>query len=162
MIQIKVILIASTILLLSCNQSSKEPKYGSKNIGEISTNSLQQNNGYILMKNYCYVCHNPNAISHDSIVAPPFKAIKMRYTRKYGNKEDFVNSIVNWAQNPDENKALMYGAVKRFKVMPKLPLGTKELEAIASFMYDNEVEEPAWMEKHMKEMQGKGMNNTNN
>ena len=106
------------------------------------------------MKNNCYACHNPNTESHGDILAPPFKAVKMHYNREYDTKEDFVKAIVNWVQNPEEDKALMFGAVKRFKVMPKLPLPTKNLEKIANYIYDNDVEEPKWMEEHMKEHKG--------
>jgi len=122
----------------------------------------QSNEGYNLMKNNCYVCHNSNVASHDDIVAPPFKGVKMHYMRQYDNKEDFVNAIVDWVQNPDEDKALMFGAVKRFKLMPKLPLPTKDLEKIASYMYENEVDKPRWMEEHMKGKQGGNKGNMKN
>lgn len=49
----------------------------------------------------------------------------------------------------------MFGAVKRFKVMPKLEISTEDLEKIASFIHDNKVEEPEWMEEHMKESKHK-------
>lgn len=159
----KVILLASIVtLLMSCNKTSKEKNVDitalNTNNAIIATN-LNDSTGYTLMKNNCYVCHNPNATSHDAIIAPPFKAVKMHYKREYNTKENFVNAMVNWVQNPDEDKALMFGAVKRFNVMPKLPLPTKDLEIIASYIYDNDVEEPEWMEEHMKEMKGKGMKN---
>ena len=140
----------AAVLFLSCNQTAKQP--------ELADNySQEKDKGYLLMKNYCYACHNPYAVSHDSILAPPFRAVKMRYSMAHNTKEEFVNAIVNWAQDPNENKALMYGAVQRFKVMPKLPLPTSDLKAIATYMYENDVEQPEWMEEHMAEMQGKGM-----
>ena len=49
----------------------------------------------------------------------------------------------------------MFGAVKRFKVMPKLLLPIEDLEKIATFIYDNDVEKPEWMEEHMNEKKGK-------
>jgi len=148
------------VAFTSCNQK-KETKTNTetKPIKEkvLADVSVNDNNGYALMTNNCYACHNPKAASHDDIIAPPFKAVKMHYTRKYDNKKDFVNAVVSWVQNPTEDKALMFGAVKRFKVMPKLPLPTEDLEKIASYLYDNEVEKPTWMDAHMKEMQKKGM-----
>ncbi|PHR72893.1 MAG: hypothetical protein COA67_04105 [Lutibacter sp.] len=161
----KVILLVSVVALFtSCNQTKKE---GFVNIAEANNNlalltNKKLNDGYTIMKNNCYVCHNPNTTSHDDIIAPPFKAVKMHYTRAYDNKEDFVDAIVNWVQNPDEEKALMHGAVRRFKVMPQLPLPKKDLEKIATYIYENDVDEPEWMDDHMKEKQmgnGEGKGN---
>ena len=160
----KVILLVSIITLFtSCNQNNEKKEYVNlaKNIETIArTNNIEE--GYTLMKNNCYACHNPNTKSHDDIIAPPFKAVKMHYTKEYDNKKDFVNAVVNWVQNPEEDKILMPGAVKRFKIMPELPLKTEQLEKIAAYIYDNEVEQPDWMPAHMKEMQAKGMNMNNN
>ena len=157
----KVILLVSIVaLFMSCNQTKKE---GFVSITETNKDlalltNQEPNEGYTLMKNNCYVCHNPNTASHDDILAPPFKAVKMHYNREYDNKKDFVDAMVNWVQNPEEDKALMFGAVRRFKVMPKLPLPTEDLEKIATYIYENNVEEPEWMEEHMKEHKGeKGM-----
>ena len=161
----KVFLIVSiAMLIISCNQGNNEKRsvsYEDKSIETIAKNSntpIDSLNldGYTLMKENCYVCHNPNTKSHDDILAPPFKGVKMHYTRQYENKEDFVEAVVNWVQNPNEDNALMYGAVMKFKVMPKLELDKKDLEKIASYIYDNDVEEPEWMGEHMKEKQGSG------
>jgi len=150
-------------LLSSCNQSNKEEKTEVYQDSEKATiaqrDVIQTKDGYILMKENCYVCHNPEAASHDAIIAPPFKAVKMHYTRNYDTKEEFVSAIVKWVQNPSEENALMFGAVKQFKVMPPLPLETSEIERIATYIYENDVEEPVWMNDHMKEMQGNGMMN---
>jgi len=159
----KVILLASiTALFMSCNQTKKEMSYvdfTSVDIEEMIPNDFQTDEGYELMKINCYVCHNPNSASHDEILAPPFKGVKMHYTRAYSNKEDFVNAVVNWVQNPTEDKALMFGAVNKFKVMPKMELATKDIEKIAVYMYDNDVDEPVWMEEHMNEKHKGGMEN---
>jgi cytochrome c551/c552 len=166
----KVILLVSIVaLFMSCNQTKKE---GFVSIEEANKDlalirNQEPGEGYTLMKNNCYACHNPNTESHDDILAPPFKAVKMHYNREYDNKKDFVDAMVNWVQNPEEDKALMFGAIKRFKVMPKMPLPTEDLEKIATYIYDNDVEEPEWMEEHMKEHKkekmgkGKGMKHKN-
>ena len=153
----KIFLVVSIVaLFMSCNQTKKE---GFVNVAEVNKDlalliNQEPNKGYTLMKNNCYVCHNPNTVSHDNILAPPFKGVKMHYKRTYKNKEAFVYAVVNWVQNPEEDKALMFGAVKRFKVMPKLPLLTKDLEKIATYIYENDVEEPEWMGEQMKEKHG--------
>ena len=144
------------VLCASCNQT-KQTDYPVANTQILTKDYQTVNEGYELMKTNCYVCHNPKAVSHDDILAPPFKVIKMRYKRAYNERTDFINAIVTWVQNPNEDKALMRGAVNKLNVMPKLPLPTKDLEKIAAYLYDNDVEEPVWMSGHMKEMQGKGV-----
>ena len=126
---------------------------------KITTNPFEDtdDDGYTLMKNNCYACHNPNTKSHNDIIAPPFKAVKMQYQRMYPNKEDFVNAIVNWVQNPTEDKAVMLGAIGRFKIMPKLALEPENIEKIASFIYENNAEDPDWVAAHMKEKKGNKM-----
>lgn len=157
-----ILLLSSAALFMGCNQSNEKKTFIATSevfkVGAQDSN-LQDEDGYNLMKNNCYACHNPNAASHDDILAPPFRAVKMRYQKAYDSKEKFVDAMVNWVQHPDEDKALMFGAVKRFKVMPKLELPKEDLEKIAAYMYDHDVEQPEWMEEHMKEMNGKGKGN---
>lgn len=155
-----VLVLGLSIGLISCNQSTKNSEtenYQDKNTENIAMSEGVQQDGYTLMKENCYVCHNPNTKSHDDLLAPPFKGVKMHYMREYDTKEGFVNAVVEWVQHPSEDKALMKGAVDKFKVMPPLPLETSEIEKIANYIYENEVEQPEWMPEHMKEMQGKGM-----
>ena len=58
--------------------------------------------------------------------------------------------------NPDQEKALMRGAVDQFKLMPKQAFAEDDMRKIASYIYDNELEEPSWFAAHEKEMHGKG------
>lgn len=156
----KIILTISIVALFaSCSDSKKETKktvMAYTAVEKVEQPITNNKEGYTLMKNNCYACHNPNTASHDAIIAPPFKMVKMHYKREYTTKKEFVNAIVKWVQSPTEDKALMFGAVKRFKVMPKMDLSTKDLEKIASFLYDNDVESPKWMKQHMKEKHGNG------
>lgn len=155
----KISLVASIVfLLVGCNQTKEIAE--TKHIGKIpyvAAMGNTVNNGYTLMKNNCYVCHSPNATSHDSIIAPLFAAVKRRYSMQYGNKEDFVNAVVDWAASPHKEKALMYGAITKFKIMPKLFLEKSELEKIAIYIYENDVEQPEWFAAHFNEMHGQGM-----
>ena len=74
------------------------------------------------------------------------------------SRQDFIEAIVNWAKNPKEENALMFGAVQQFKVMPKQKFYEDDLEKIAAYIYDNEIEQPEWFASHFKEQHGgKGM-----
>ncbi len=101
------------------------------------TNSVIENNdkGYTLMKQYCLSCHSETPGHKNNMIAPPMKGVQMHYKRKYENKKDFINAIVNWVKQPDKNKALMKGAVERFNLMPALPYSEDDVKLIASTLY---------------------------
>jgi len=101
--------------------------------------------GYQLIKTYCYVCHNPNVTRHDQMIAPPMMMVKRHYQPNFTNKEDFINAIVNWVHHPSAEKALMPGAVRKFKIMPPLAYPKEDLEAIAAYMFDHELDKPMMM-----------------
>ena len=152
-------LISLSIGLMSCSSWTKEKNEGITAQNAATASTLQTSEGYTLMKNNCYACHNPNSASHDDLIAPPLVAVKRRYQMQYPKKEEFVNAMVEWVQNPSQEKILMPGAVNQFNVMIKMPLDAKVLQNIASYMYENELEKPDWFEEHFKEMHGNGMNN---
>lgn len=107
--------------------------------------------GYTLLKNTCYACHSITSKSHDDIIAPPMVAVKRRYLRAYPEKEVFVNAMVNFAKEPTEEKALMFGAVRNFKVMSNLNHNEEDLKKIAAYIYENDLEKPEWFDTHFNE-----------
>ena len=139
-------------LLFSCNENKKVLTQSDQKI--TATQYNKESDGYDLLKAQCYICHSVTSTSHDEIIAPPMAAIKMRYSRSYGTKESFVEAISNWAIDPKLENALMRGAVKQFNVMPTQTFKKEDLEKIASYMYENELEVPDWFAEHEKEMHG--------
>ena len=148
-------LIISVLLILSCSSKKEKPIGADKNQSkDLISQSLE---GYELLKNQCYVCHSPVSSSHDEIIAPPMAAVKMRYSRSFKTKDEFVEALVSWSMNPVKEKALMRGAVDRFQQMPKQAFIEEDVRKIAVFIYENELEEPEWFAAHEKEMHAKGM-----
>ena len=47
--------------------------------------------------------------------------IQKKYKRVHDSKQDFVDAIVDFNLEPNEDKAMMYGALKKFGVMAKMP-----------------------------------------
>ena len=148
-------LLVLLITLVSCNSGKKNnDTYGSAdNLVKASDHP-----GKKLMEANCYVCHNPTATEADRI-GPPMIAIKKHYINSETSKEDFIASIQAWIKNPNAKDAKMYGAVKRFGVMPKQAFSEETIERIADYMYDNNIEQPEWFEDHFNEERGKGMGN---
>jgi cytochrome c553 len=135
-------------IIFSCNKS-KNKAYTSTN----QTTHITEHPGKKLMEVNCYACHSLSA-SESSRIAPPMIAIKRRYINSTTTKSDFVANMQVWIKNPNENDAKMFGAVQRFKVMPKLPYPEKTIAQIAEYMYDFDIDKPDWFEAHYKQQQG--------
>tara|TARA_R110002111_G_scaffold251556_1_gene316003 strand:- start:6231 stop:7253 length:1023 start_codon:yes stop_codon:yes gene_type:complete len=145
------------VTLVSCNSSNKKKDaYSSVDKSSAAT----EHPGKKLMEANCYVCHNPTATEADRI-GPPMIAIKKHYINSETSKEDFIVSMQAWIKNPNAEDAKMYGAVKRFGVMPKQAFAEKTIKQIADYMYDFEIEQPEWFEDHFNKERGKGMGNGN-
>lgn len=102
----------------------------------------------------CMACHKyehgPN------MLAPPAFAIQMHYQERYGEDETgFRKAVVDWAKAPDEQRTLMPGAIRKFKLMPPLPLPDADLDAIAAYLFHTDFVgecDPAEMEKNRKSL----------
>lgn len=142
------------LFFLSCADKKENPL----EVADAESKDLtyDSSEAYQLLKNQCYACHSPVSSSHDVIIAPPMAAVKLRYGRSYTSKDEFVKAMVSWTMNPDKDKALMRGAVDKFQLMPKQSFAESDMRKIASYVYDNELEEPTWFAAHEKEMHAKG------
>ncbi|WP_298556432.1 c-type cytochrome [uncultured Algibacter sp.] len=132
------------VLLTSCNNSKNR-------VLDTAQNNIKKQDtihpGKKLMETYCYACHDATT-SEDKRLAPPMIAIKRRYIFKDTSKEEFITDMQNWIKNPTEKDAKMYGAVRRFGVMQKLPYPEDVIDQIADYIYDYNIEQPEWFEAH--------------
>lgn len=141
-----------SLSFLACDTKEKKDFYQTKDSVKqealISSNEAKK-----LMENKCYLCHNPTS-SEKNRIGPPMAAIKAKYLEDASNKEEFVNTIWHFVEKPTKEKAKLKGAVKRFGVMPYQKYNEAEIKAIASFMFDYQIEEPAWFKAHWEENHG--------
>ena len=144
------LIVLCAVLTYSCNNSEKKAYSAFEK-------QMQANKhpGKKLMETNCYTCHNPTA-SHDNRVGPPMIAIKKHYMDENTTKEEFIASMQAWIKNPNKEDARMFGAVKRFGVMPKQYFPEESIEQIADYMYDFDIDQPEWFEDHFNEEMGKG------
>ena len=133
------ILIASLITLVSCNEAPTQKEVTVENTVTNDSVDVQE-----LLKVRCLICHGAGE-SHDDLLAPPMRGVKRHYIDKYPEKEEFVEAIVKWNENPNSSHAVMTGAVERFEAMPDLQYPENEVRAIAAFIYENEQPKPKWM-----------------
>ncbi|WBX76981.1 DUF3365 domain-containing protein [Tenacibaculum ovolyticum] len=145
------ILLLMIVFIFSCKNTKN--KLSSKNKTVLDTKG-QIYSGKKLMETNCYVCHNPTAERKDRI-APPMVAIKKHYIKSNTTKEEFRNSMQNWIENPTKENVKMFGAVKRFGLMPKQTFPDETIKVISDYMFDNEIEQPVWFENHYNKEKGK-------
>lgn len=98
------------------------------------------NHGYELMEQKCFICHlpKPEPSKNAQMIAPPMIQVQEHYKPTYPEKEDFINAMVSFIQNPSREKTLMPGAVKKFNLMPKLLYEDSELRLIAASLYEHD------------------------
>ncbi len=135
-------------MVIGCKKTKDE---SNKTLSESYNRALQEHPGKKLMETHCYLCHDATKTEEERL-APPMIAIKKRYIFEDTSKEAFINDMQRWIKNPNEKDAKMFGAVRRFGVMQKLPYKEEVIEQIADYMYDNEIEQPEWFEEHYKQM----------
>jgi len=97
--------------------------------------------GKQLFETRCNICHGIKGKT-EAMLAPPFYNIKSKYSKVFRTKASFENAIVNFVSEPKKENTMMYGAVKQFGVMPKLPYPKEELIKIAEYIYNTEFQKP--------------------
>ena len=112
--------------------------------------------GKQLFNTYCSACHGiTGGMDMSKRVAPPIVAVRMHYIGRYPDKASFVTAITSWLENQDASKTLMRGAIRRFKIMPPVPVAKNDAQKIAVYIYQGDIEKPAGFEKHIEEQHGK-------
>lgn len=124
------------------------------NNGLAADNSIKT--GKQLFNTHCSSCHGiTGGMDMSKRIAPPIAGVRMHYISSYTDKLSFVNAIADWVESPDKSKSLMPGAIRRFKLMPKISVSRADAETIASYIYKGDIESPAGMKKHIEKMHGK-------
>ena len=134
----------SLVILTSCNKSY-DNLYNKiqDDHGELAISIPQDHLGKELMQNNCYLCHNPKT-SEESIIAPPMVLVKASYMENGISKNEFIDAMVSWVKNPNEESSKMPDAIKEYGLMPYQFYSENTLRQIADYMFDNEIEEPEW------------------
>jgi hypothetical protein len=130
-------------LLFSCqnNTENKNPKTKVEIRDSIAKNLFEQK---------CNVCHVATGKKESKIIAPPFHAVRLMYMRSAMDKEDFIETMRSWTNDPDSTKTLMKPAIQLFGVMPYQKIDQKELDLILEYVYKTEFSEPKWFDMHLE------------
>ncbi|WP_457745649.1 hypothetical protein [Sulfurimonas sp.] len=94
-----------------------------------------------IFDNKCAVCHiKTMPTDRSTMVAPALMGVMRHVKMVYSTKEEAVNFMVDYVQNPSKKKAVcMAQKIARFGLMPsqKGNISPKELREVAEWMYDN-------------------------
>ena len=136
----KTILISALALttFISCDtQKEKKVAENTQTTETVTKTPKVSEKGYALMKQNCFVCHmeKPAPSKRGQMIAPPMLRVQEHYKPNYPNKEEFVQAIKTWVNNPTEDKVMMPGAVRKFNLMPKLAVADADLQLIAETLY---------------------------
>lgn len=136
------------LLFTNCNDG-KNINYQA--INTATSSKMLSNDGKQLLEQKCYACHSPSATMQNRL-APPMIAVKNHYLSDDITKKQFVAAIWNWVEKPAIENSKMKGAVRRFGLMPYQTFEKSEIEVIANYMFENDIEQPDWFEEHLNDM----------
>ena len=88
----------------------------------------------LLFNGNCITCHKETkTISAPSVIK--FKAV---YKDAFSTKEEFVNYMSTWVQNPKKETSLMHDALKKHGLMPHLGFDIETLRDISAYIYETD------------------------
>ena len=144
-----IILFAPALLLMAfgCNNSDKLTHFVKNDTERIN----EAHPGKKLLEMHCYMCHGPNKNHENNRFAPPIMVIKKHYLDTHTSKEEFIEGMQSWIENPNEANAKMPGAIRRFGIMPKINYKEEDIEQIADFLYTNDNVETLGFHIHLRQ-----------
>lgn len=140
----------SLVSVAGANEQAEE-KEGAEATSQATQADEPVRSGKQVYESLCMACHS---IEGPATVAPPIFAVKNHVVQVYPERDDFIKRVVEWVKAPDVDDPLMPGAVRKFGLMPAMPLADAELTAVAEFLYDSDMVLPDWYKQHYKEEHG--------
>jgi len=126
--------IAIVIISAACVTKMEKP------VSNLS--NAEKDKALVLMQANCFSCHIPEMGVERA--APPMFKVQQHYNDKKITKNEFVERIVAYVQNPTEDKGRMPGAVRNFGMMPKLNFKAEDIRLIAKYLYEVDMSTDAW------------------
>lgn len=143
---------AAAIIILAlahngCNNAPTE----NESQEDISDGTSVEMEGLSIVDQNCISCHSPKG-GADSRIAPPLAAIKQHYFKEGMSESEFVEQISTFLNSPSIEKSKMPMAVEKFGLMPNLGFSEEQYKAVATYLYQSELENPDWFEKDHKRL----------
>jgi nitrate reductase cytochrome c-type subunit len=101
-----------------------------------------------LLQNNCFSCHEP--VMGEERAAPPMFKIREHYKDEKISEAEFTAKIIDFVNQPTEEKSLMPGARKKFGLMPKMSFKEEDLKQIATYLYQTDMSTEVWAARWQK------------
>ena len=153
-----IIVVSIAFSSLGCDNTHKSNTVGNKEV--LAKETIEINSkGYALMKQKCFICHfeRPDPAKRNQMIAPPMLRVQEHYKPSYPDKENFTKAVMAYVNNPSQDKTLMPGAVKKFKLMPKIIYDQTKLRSIVEALYH--IDFGSMPNMHMKMGKSLALNN---
>lgn len=135
--------IFGALLLLGCQS---EPAVEGVTVSledSLNQDAVQVYDGFDLLNTSCFSCHQPGPDGTDKI-APSWTTIRSVYLELYPDESEFVTVLSDYLANPTVENSRVDGAVDSFGIMPQMGLLADQRNAIANYLYYNEVGTTDW------------------
>ncbi|MRI63916.1 hypothetical protein EDM00_07935 [Ornithobacterium rhinotracheale] len=129
------------LITFSC--SKKETPQTSESETTIAT---LESPGEKYVKSQCYVCHHPTA-PEGNRAAPTLFEIKKAYLQPGVSEEQFIKEFVDFTHQPTQEAAKMKEAIQKYGLMPNNGFNREDVEAIAKYIYENDLPKPDWYQE---------------
>ena len=110
--------------------------------------------GKQLVKDECMMCHVVDGQGGEKKSAPPMYAVWHHYRQAHADKESFVAAITTWLQQPQKEKSVMKGAIKKMGLMEKLEITEAQAHSVAEYLYERDFDLPEWYLVHYNKKHG--------
>ncbi|MEN8168935.1 MAG: c-type cytochrome [Pseudomonadota bacterium] len=111
--------------------------------------------GKKVLEQVCMTCHVVDGQGGGQRAAPPMYAVWHHYRQAHTDKESFVAAVSSWLQQPQKEKSVMKGAVKKFGLMDKLEIDAVQAQSVAEHLYERSFNLPESYLAHYNAKHGK-------
>ncbi len=118
----------------ACSNTNEKTNSEEQKDSLITNNEM--NEGEMLTKKYCSACHKMEGNGDQSTNGPRLAAIQKHYKPMYQGKQEFSDSMISFLKAPTIAKVLMPGAVKKFNLMPIIPVPDEDFKKITDYIFD--------------------------
>lgn len=132
----------ASMLFQGCNSGNS-----TENQSKDSETERTYQKGFEIVSQNCVTCHSPNAKA-ESRLAPPLFAVKKHYTENHKTEKAFVDAMSTFLTKPSSKASLMPHAIDKFGLMPNLGYTKEQYAAVASYIYNTDMEKPGWHKAH--------------
>ena len=122
------------------------------------TTDIDLEKGFRLLESNCFTCHSPNE-QEEKRYAPTMASIKKQYLLENSSKVEFVKATINYIISPSEETSTMKGSIEKYGIMPKMKFSEWQLNQIAEYIYNTEIEEQGWFDEKYPNEKKKYINN---